>query len=405
MCYLYGSLDHAMIGWIGDPPKDLSTHIFVDAEFAGCPYTLKSTSDAHADAQGPNSRFPWGAGPAGQTSVAQSTPEAELSSLHLGMKKRGETALIIWYTMMQQFHDNHPEWKAVVNLHEDNTTAIVAARTGKNPTMTTLERGFGVSIAYIRNRVTSGELNLIHTESRDMADIYTKGIANPELFTRLRKLINVFSPQEIEKRNLQPKEYGKERDTIPKDQKGYANPQFFNAMSGESTACTDFRKSAKVKRPNGSGKRLVRPRPTAVDEDADDESEGRAHSTGTLAVASAQFQQEINKVYNEECYNILKEAKWMVVLLCAEPDSYMQMCNPFKEHCECIDITEIDDLKSEKGRQKVAKIIRSQKRLLSLRHFHAQSDACSIWASIGKSKLPTKDTTTLETFPGVMGYV
>ena len=47
-----------------------------------------------------------------------------------------------------------------------------AARTGKNPTMTTLERGFGVSIAYIHDRVTSGDFNLIHTESRDMsADI------------------------------------------------------------------------------------------------------------------------------------------------------------------------------------------------------------------------------------------
>ncbi len=153
-------------------------HIFVDADFAGCPYTLKSTSGAHADVQGPNSRFPWGAGSAGQTSTAQSTPEAELSLLHLGMKKRGETALIIWHRIMKQFHE--PKWKAVVHLHEDNTTAIVAARTGKNPTMTTLERGFGVSIAYIHDRVMSGEFNLIHTESRDMsADIYTKGIANP----------------------------------------------------------------------------------------------------------------------------------------------------------------------------------------------------------------------------------
>ena len=105
MCYLYTTQDYRMMGWIGDLPKDLSLHLFCDADFAGCPYTMRSTSGAHSDVQGPNSRFPWGAGAAGQTSVAHSTPEAELSSLDQGIRKGGETAICIWQTIMKQFHE------------------------------------------------------------------------------------------------------------------------------------------------------------------------------------------------------------------------------------------------------------------------------------------------------------
>ena len=78
MCYVKCTAKQRMLGWIGDNPRDLTAHIFCDADFAGCPYTLRSTSGVHADIQGPNSRFPWSAGSNGQTSRAQSSTEAEL---------------------------------------------------------------------------------------------------------------------------------------------------------------------------------------------------------------------------------------------------------------------------------------------------------------------------------------
>ena len=78
MCYVSHTIDHTMVGWIGDHPSKLTAHLFCDADFAGCPYTLKSTSGCHTDIEGPNSRFPWAAATVGQTSRAQSTLEPNL---------------------------------------------------------------------------------------------------------------------------------------------------------------------------------------------------------------------------------------------------------------------------------------------------------------------------------------
>ena len=89
MSYINETLDWWAFGFIGDHPKDLTLHLYVDADFAGCPYSLRSTSSAHTCIQGPNSRFAWGAGSNQQTSRAQSTPEAELASMNEGMKRRG----------------------------------------------------------------------------------------------------------------------------------------------------------------------------------------------------------------------------------------------------------------------------------------------------------------------------
>ena len=149
-----------MIGWIGDDPSALTAHIYCDADFAGCPYTLKSTSGIHADIQGPSSRYPWSAGSNQQTNHATSTTEAELGSLNHGMKSRGEPGLDIWPYLLGQYHEHDPEWKFRINLHEDNTPAIAGAASGKNPTMKTLERGQGVSIGWMHDRVTSPDYNL-----------------------------------------------------------------------------------------------------------------------------------------------------------------------------------------------------------------------------------------------------
>ncbi len=123
MSYAHTTEEYQMVGWIGDDPKDLTFHMFCDADFAGCPYTLRSTSGIHTDVQGPNSRFPWGAGSTQQTNRAQSTPEAELTSLNKGMKDRTEPAFILWQTLMEQYHP--PGWKVQMVLHEANTQGLL----------------------------------------------------------------------------------------------------------------------------------------------------------------------------------------------------------------------------------------------------------------------------------------
>ena len=58
MCYIWSTVTGIMIGWIGDPVTKLTAHMFMDADFAGDSFTLKSTNGRHFDTQGPNSRFP-----------------------------------------------------------------------------------------------------------------------------------------------------------------------------------------------------------------------------------------------------------------------------------------------------------------------------------------------------------
>ena len=92
-----------------------------------------------------------------------------------------------------------------VNVHEDNTTAIAGVRSGKNPTMKTLERGHGVSIGWLHERVATGDYNLVHTRTTNMtADIFTKPFTDPVTWTRLRRLVNVYTPEEMENLILNP---------------------------------------------------------------------------------------------------------------------------------------------------------------------------------------------------------
>ena len=91
--------------WIGDDPSQLTAHMFVDANFAGCPYSLKSTNGCHFDIQGPNSRFTISASCAAQTAVAQSSTESEIAFLNAGMKNRAEPALRMLSLILGRYHE------------------------------------------------------------------------------------------------------------------------------------------------------------------------------------------------------------------------------------------------------------------------------------------------------------
>lgn len=104
MCYIYGTQDGTMVGWVGDDPADITGHLWCDTDFAGDPYTLKSTSGCHLDLQGPNTRFPIMGMCGGQTCEAQSSTEAEVPSLNTGLKTRGEGALSMLEVILAPHH-------------------------------------------------------------------------------------------------------------------------------------------------------------------------------------------------------------------------------------------------------------------------------------------------------------
>ena len=90
--------------WVGDPPEDLEAQLFVDADFAGCPYTLRSSNGLHFDIQGPNSSFPLSAEPSGQTVTAQSSSSAETCSMATGIRSKGDPALSMLALILGKYH-------------------------------------------------------------------------------------------------------------------------------------------------------------------------------------------------------------------------------------------------------------------------------------------------------------
>ena len=56
--FIQHSKEDKMIGWVGDDMSSLRLALYVDADFAGCVESLRSTSGAHLNLQGPHTRFP-----------------------------------------------------------------------------------------------------------------------------------------------------------------------------------------------------------------------------------------------------------------------------------------------------------------------------------------------------------
>ena len=118
--------------------------------------------------------------------------------------------------------------------------------------MKTLERGLGVSIGWLRERVATGDYNLVHTRSTNVtADIFTKPFTDLVTWTRLRRLVNVYTPDELSAMILNP-DYSDVAETDDEKMqnerhKGNLNQAYHRTMSGPSTLNTDNRKAVKVK--------------------------------------------------------------------------------------------------------------------------------------------------------------
>ena len=75
------------MAWVGDEISELGPHLYADADFAGCPRTLRSTSGYHLAIEGPWISLPQTGASARQTALSNSTPEAEFAACHLAHKK------------------------------------------------------------------------------------------------------------------------------------------------------------------------------------------------------------------------------------------------------------------------------------------------------------------------------
>ena len=142
VCYINSSLDVKMVGWVGDPTGSLYPMLFADADFAGCPYTARSTTGGYLSLWGKDTRFPIAAVCRRQQCTSHSTPEAEIVAADTALRTIGIPALELWSIVLN-------DEKLILQFQEDNSTMITVMKTGKNPTMRHLNRTHRVSIHWL----------------------------------------------------------------------------------------------------------------------------------------------------------------------------------------------------------------------------------------------------------------
>ena len=194
MSYVKSTIHWRQYAWVGDTVENLGPHLYADADFAGCPRTLRSTSGYHLTIEGPRSSFPQTAASARQTALSNSTPEAEFAACHLAHKKAFLPALDLYDKIFPNGYRKI--------IHEDNQAMIQIAKSGVNKTMRWLSRNHGLAIRYLYdhlgNEETKDNTELLYTRSDMMAaDIYTKVFSSKEKWEAACQLINIMPPEKL----------------------------------------------------------------------------------------------------------------------------------------------------------------------------------------------------------------
>ena len=148
-----------------------------------------------------------------QPHVADSTPAAESSALHTMLK----TVAIPFTDIAEKIL---PKVRGVI--HEDNTTAIQAIKTGKNQTMRFLSRSNGVSIQMLHENLNGNKSEIPYeveyTDSQLMvADVRTKGFTDEKKWTHAQTMAGVMDPEALVDRIQWQAKYFGFKGKIPKE--------------------------------------------------------------------------------------------------------------------------------------------------------------------------------------------
>lgn len=89
VCYIASTQHIRMVGWAGDPLKDVEFHLYADADFAGCQETSRSTTGLFLYLQGPGKRFPLQGQTKQPSCVSHSAPEAGIVAADFALRTVG----------------------------------------------------------------------------------------------------------------------------------------------------------------------------------------------------------------------------------------------------------------------------------------------------------------------------
>ncbi len=191
VCYIKSSLDVHMYAWVGDEMSDVEIVLYCDADLSGDRTDGKSTSGVFLCLMGPNTFVPLCGLSKKQTSVATSTPEAEIVAVHHGVCKEGLPALDLWETILRR-ND------LVVRVMEDNSACTRVIISGSNPSMRHISRTQRIDITWLNERFARGNFGFIECPSAYQAgDIFTKHCCDSAYWNRNLMLIGHFRKGQI----------------------------------------------------------------------------------------------------------------------------------------------------------------------------------------------------------------
>jgi RNA:NAD 2'-phosphotransferase (TPT1/KptA family) len=190
MCYINSTLDLTLTGWIADEATHLELVLYCDADLAGDKLDGKSQSGMFFALAGKRSFFPISATSKKQTSVSQSTPEAEIVAANMSIRD-GLPMLQLWETILSRK-------RMSIHIMEDNESTIRVLISGKNPNMRYMSRTQRISITWLNERYRDGDYKLVNCPTKEQAaDIFTKPFSNKQLWCANLKLICHLMPNEI----------------------------------------------------------------------------------------------------------------------------------------------------------------------------------------------------------------
>ena len=168
---------NATCSW--DAPPEL--RVYTDADFAACPYTSRSTSGIVVHIGTGQHAFPVMWQSRKQTSVARSTPEAEMISM--------ASALFSEVINLQTFLQSVSKGTVPIIFFQDNETVLVILKSGYSPKLRHLGRVHRVNVASMAEIFEQEDFSATYVNSKDqLANGLTKVIPPAEWSEMLTQL-------------------------------------------------------------------------------------------------------------------------------------------------------------------------------------------------------------------------
>ena len=169
ICYIHSTLQHRLVGTVGDPAEALSLRLYVDADFAGDRQDAKSTSGGFLVLYGPNTFFPLSWVCKKQTAVSRSTTEAEVISLAYSLFSEALPTLQLWCLILGR--------QVRLEVLEDNEATIKIVKKKGSAKLRHVSRTHKVNLASTYDVFEDENVDLEYVNTKEqVADIFTKAL-------------------------------------------------------------------------------------------------------------------------------------------------------------------------------------------------------------------------------------